>query len=412
MVLSDSPTHRLPDHRSVWKAIGELVLVVGGGLLLILAIVWVTVRQSERIPVAGRTSSTRAGRAEFIGSENCRECHPGETASHARSGHSKTLRPVAQTPLAKRLNGAKFADPERPGVTWSYALRDGKLSTERREADEIERFVIDYAFGSGHHATTLVSLTGRDPTRPTMIEHRQTVLAHKDLPDITPGQSLTVEVEGNSPSGRRYSDVNTLKCFECHTTVMSESGPNALSEATMIPNIGCERCHGPGRSHVEAARGGAEETALAMPFGRGRWSPAMQLKLCGACHRLPEMGDPALLRPDNPVLARFQPVGLMLSACYLKGQGEMSCLTCHDPHARTSTDLKAYEAVCLSCHQGSSRKPCKVSPEKACVGCHMPKRDVSRGMMMTDHWIRSRPETTANAPPLPVHDPSSNPGSE
>jgi hypothetical protein len=306
------------------------------------------------------------------------------------------LRPIAKTALAGQLAGQQFADPELAGVTWAYTLRGNELSTERRGAGEVERFVIDYAFGSGHHATTLVSLIDRTPHAPSMIEHRLSVFAHKDVPDVTPGQSLAVSVEGNSPSGRRYAGSNTLKCFECHTTLTSDRGPLVLDEGTMIANVGCERCHGPGRLHVDAARNGADEAALALPFGPGRSTTDEQIRMCGACHRLPEMGDRALIRPDNPVLARFQPVGLLQSACYRESRGALSCVTCHDPHARTSTDRDAYERICRSCHEGRSRTTCKVSPATGCVACHMPRRDVSRGMMMTDHWIRSRREAPAN----------------
>ncbi len=156
----------------------------------------------------------------------------------------------------------------------------------------------------------------------------------------------------------------------------------------MIPNVGCERCHGPGRQHVEAAERHADSAALAMPFGAGQSTPVDEMRMCGSCHRLPGMGDRRPGRRDNPVLVRFQPVGLMQSACYRKSPGTLSCTTCHDPHARTSTDTPAYEAVCLSCHQGPNRTPCPVAPANGCVGCHMPRRDVFRGMTMTDHWIR------------------------
>jgi hypothetical protein len=102
-----------------------------------------------------------------------------------------------------------------------------------------------------------------------------------------------------------------------------------------------------------------------------------------------------VIRTDNHLLVRFQPVGLMQSASYRKSPGALSWSTCHDPQTLTWADLPAYEAICLSCHQGPSRTPCKVSVATGCVGCHMPRRDVSRGMMMTNHWIRSRPETDA-----------------
>jgi hypothetical protein len=200
-----------------------------------------------------------------------------------------------------------------------------------------------------------------------------------------------VSKPGIRPSGRHFESAETLKCFECHTTATSDRGPAFLDERTMIPNVGCESCHGPGQMHTQAAKAGSDETKLTMPFGIGGWTSAQEIRMCGACHRLPETVGPALIRPDNPTLVRFQPVGLMQSACYKKSKGTLSCATCHDPHAKTSTDLRAYELVCLSCHQGSAGTVCRVSPSNGCVGCHMPRRDASRGMMMADHWIRSRP---------------------
>jgi hypothetical protein len=292
------------------------------------------------------------------------------------------------------------ADPERPAATWSYRFRDDQFWLERREAGEVERFLIDYAFGSGRHATTFITLTDRTPDRPIMVEHRLTLYAHREAPDITPGQGRArgPRAQGVGPSGRRYPASGTLKCFECHTTVTSDRGPLVLDEATMIPDVGCERCHGPGRSHVEAARRRAGEASLAMPFGSRQGTAAEEIRLCGTCHRLPENVDRELIRPDNPTFVRFQPVGLMQSACYRQSRGALSCSTCHDPHTKTSTDIAAYEAVCLSCHRAPAQTPCKVSAATGCVGCHMPRRDATRGMMMTDHWIRARTETAVEPP--------------
>ena len=341
-----------------------------------------------------------AARTGYVGSKSCAECHPGEFASHSRSGHARTLRPAARTALAGRLSGETFPDPEHPGVHFRYNLQNGEFSTERREGDRVDRWLIDYAFGSGHHATTFVTMIDRTPEHPTILEHRLTAFAHRADLDITPGQGQARGPgrEGMVPAGREYKTTQSLKCFECHTTVMSDRGPVELDESAMVANIGCERCHGPGQAHIEAARRGASDELLAMPFGLGRWQAADEIQMCGACHRLPETVSPALIRPGNAVLVRFQPVGLMQSACYKKSPGKLSCSTCHEPHARTSTDLAEYETVCRSCHQGPSQRLCKVSPLVGCIGCHMPRRDASRGMMMTDHWIRSHPMESAGTP--------------
>jgi hypothetical protein len=309
------------------------------------------------------------------------------------------LRRASRTAIAGRLSGETFGDPEYQGVNFHYSLQQGEFSTERHENDRVDRWLIDYAFGSGHHATTFVTMIDRRPDHPTILEHRLTAFAHRPDLDITPGQghSRGSDREGMEPSGRRFKGAQALKCFECHTTVMSDRGPLELAEPAMIPNIGCERCHGPGQAHIEAARRGVGDKALVMPFGLGRRQAADEIRMCGACHRLPQTVSPALIHPGNAVLVRFQPVGLMQSACYKQSQGKLSCSTCHEPHARTSTDLAEYEAICRSCHQGPSEGQCKVSLSAGCVGCHMPRRDASRGMMMTDHWIRQRSLDDAGA---------------
>ena len=127
-----------------------------------------------------------------------------------------------------------------------------------------------------------------------------------------------------------------------------------------------------------------------MPHGPDWATAGEQMRLCGKCHRLPEMIQPAgSIRPGNRALARFPSVGLLQSACYARSDGRMRCTTCHDPHARTSTDRAAYEAACLECHGESSKAECPVSPRTGCVECHMPKHDVGHGMRFTDHWIRA-----------------------
>ena len=324
----------------------------------------------------------------YVGAVGCRSCHPNEYALHRHSGHARTLQPAAAIPLARWLSGRSVEDPQRPGVTWSYDLSEGRLTAKRTEAGTVDRFLLEYAFGSGHHATTFVSLTERDPNRPIALEHRLTYFAHSQSLGLTPGQSLTGHAAGNSPRGRIHTNEDTLKCFGCHATVTSDRGPDELDETTLIPNVSCERRHGAGRLHVEAARRGSVESDSSIQFRLDRWTADEQLRLCGSCHRLPSMVQPGSIRVDNPVLVRHQPVGLMQSACYIRSSGALTCLTCHDPHARTSRDRSAYEAICLSCHQSSSQASCPVSSRADCLNCHMPRRDVARGMMMTDHWIR------------------------
>jgi hypothetical protein len=323
----------------------------------------------------------------LVGERVCRECHPGESAHYSRSGHAQTLRPAAGRALARQLAGLTVVDPELPSVTWTYALRDGKFTVNRVEAGRVQELPIDFAFGSGHHATTFVTLTRTDPTRPVALEHRLTYFARSGTLDVTPGQTLAMPDSAKTPLGLFHMPMETFKCFRCHTTVVSTQGQTTLDPATMVPNVSCERCHGPGRSHVAAARHGAEAEDLVMPFGPDRGTADDEMRLCGQCHRHPETGRPERIRRDNPEIVRFQPVGLMQSACYRTSRGALSCVTCHDPHARLSTRLSTYEAACLSCHRSAPRATCPVSPQTGCIDCHMPTRDAGQSVLFHDHWI-------------------------
>ncbi|MFI5454448.1 MAG: multiheme c-type cytochrome [Isosphaerales bacterium] len=343
----------------------------------------------------------------YVGPQVCSECHPGEAALYSRSGHASTLRPVGRGVVSRLLDGRTIADPESPGILWSYRLRDGQLHLARKERGQVEECILEYAFGSGHHATTFVSVV--DPEIPAILEHRLTYYTQDDTFRITPGHKMFPKPPGLTFHGKVLPPDDALRCFHCHSTAISARDDQRIDEETMIPNVSCERCHGPGRAHVAAARRGAPESELSLPFGPDRWSASTLLTMCGACHRHPSQSEPDMIQPDDTHLARFQPVGIMQSRCYVESGGSFSCVTCHDPHARVSADRESYEAVCLSCHTargptaapaGTSAQPaeltrpagtpCPVSPRKGCVGCHMPRVDAGQNLLFHDHWIRIR----------------------
>lgn len=334
--------------------------------------------------------------ASFVGASACRECHPGEAASQARSGHSRTLRKAAEGFPAEWLDGRPFRDPEQPDVAWSFRLEDGSLVAYRSQGGRTDSLRLEFGLGSGHRGVTFVTTERGREANPfgvtSGIEHRISYFAHRNSPGITPGQTLgELNAFGPQlgPHGRKLTPSSLRECFSCHSTLLSRHSTYELDPDSMVPNVTCERCHGPGRDHVEAV--GRGETDLKVLATREDSDPAGQILLCGECHRTVQSVSGTKLNPDNSEIVRYQPVGLSLSACFDKAASGLKCTTCHDPHSRTSGDHAAYNAVCVSCHrQVGKQRICPRSPADGCTGCHMPRRETPGGSQFTDHWIRIR----------------------
>jgi hypothetical protein len=342
----------------------------------------------------------------YIGPKACQECHPGECALYARSGHSRTLSTAARRRQAREVDGTSVPDPAFPEVTWDFRYRDGHLSIARRTASKVEECIAEYAFGSGNHAITFVNVI--DPRTPAILEHRMTYFAASRSFGLTPGHEGIPRTPGMTLHGGVPPARDARFCFECHSTQVSTQEGQQIDEDRLIPNVSCERCHGPGRAHVEAAHRGASGTELSLPFGPERAETAERIiRLCGSCHRHPGRPGVGPLDPENMHLARFQPVGILQSRCFRESQGAFSCVTCHDPHARASTDRAAYNSTCLSCHSDAPRipspseppashlrpaggLPCPAEPAGDCIGCHMPRVNAGQGILFADHWIRVR----------------------
>src|SRR5947209_4962143 len=108
MTAPDSATDPPPDPPPPWG----VALIVVGGSVIVAAILWGIGSLPKRTATAVRSGSTPTTGLAYVGSRSCGACHPGEAAAHSRSGHARTLRLAATIPIARRLDGKEFADPE------------------------------------------------------------------------------------------------------------------------------------------------------------------------------------------------------------------------------------------------------------------------------------------------------------
>ena len=226
------------------------------------------------------------------------------------------------------------------------------------------------------------------------------------------------------------------ECFFCHNAYPAVElgippGERDLFLRGAIPEgIDCQRCHGPGRAHVQSASNGASAAAVRGTIvNPARLTPERRLELCLQCHlestsrRLPyslrrygramfsyRPGEPLenyILHFDHAPGAgqddKFEISGaayrLMKSACFEKSGQSLDCTTCHNPHVEDTGEAatRRYIKVCRSCHAAAHNSA------ENCLSCHMPRRRAADAVhvVMTDHYIQRRPPDRDLLAPLP-----------
>jgi hypothetical protein len=211
------------------------------------------------------------------------------------------------------------------------------------------------------------------------------------------------------------------RCLECHATyfqpLTSSPAENHYQRDKLVLGISCERCHGPGRKHVQmqqATSTSLPERKTMAPRGLSR---DRQIDICAQCHAgAGEPVAPALsFRPGERLskYVRLQAPGptdrldvhgnqvnlLERSRCF-QSSPEMSCSTCHDVH-KPERPAAEYSSRCLGCHRVDQ---CGMFPKSGnriasnCIDCHMPVQASNTLVLDTDdqrlqakvrtHWIR------------------------
>jgi tetratricopeptide (TPR) repeat protein len=356
--------------------------------------------------------------APYIGEARCAECHRAETQAVLASRHATTFA-LARDLKHLSLPQEPLIAPGDSRVTQKFHRDGDALHLETHTGDRVFHAVVDYAFGSFDHFTTF---TGRDDHDQSFMLRLSAYESPKGLAwDKATGLPAR-PVDQEEYLGKKMDQGDGVRrCLFCHTTnfraVMNQVGPEAADHA-----IGCEKCHGPGGHHVAAVDAGFSDLAIGSP---GKASAAALNKICALCHGFPQPQTLSDSRTD-PALVRFQSVSLTWSRCYSESQGELSCVTCHDPHRNVETSTSLNEAKCLSCHateRGSAQAtsvagsvgsrqldpsrhtkqsprelhtPCPVNPIKGCLECHMPRAwQQETHSFKTDHFIRVRERNSA-----------------
>src|SRR5207244_622378 len=188
---------------------------------------------------------------------------------------------------------------------FSVFARDGQPYLKRHQSGadggtiNILATAINYWFGSGKHARSYISRTQAGE----LIELPLTWYAEQNgYWAMSPGY--------DRPDHAGFSRKLTYRCMSCHNGFIQL--PNPTWEAgTRFPaqlpeGIDCQRCHGPGQAHLEAAQQGlsAERVRKAI-INPARLAPERQMEVCLQCHlETTTLKLPAtLLRPGREVFS-------------------------------------------------------------------------------------------------------------
>jgi tetratricopeptide (TPR) repeat protein len=304
-----------------------------------------------------------------------------------------------------------------------YFVRRRQLTPGGQETNVVEKRV-DYVVGSGARSKTFLHRTGDDRLVELPVSWYSESGGHWS---ISPGY--------DKPDHLGFRRPVTYQCMGCHNAYPAiEPGGDVRGRRSRFPailpqGIDCQRCHGPGRSHVDAAKAALpEQTIRAAIVNPATLPPQRQMEVCLRCHLETTSTDLPhetwrydrgvfSYRPGEPLEDvtlhfdhapgtghddKFQIVSsayrLFKSKCFLESQGALTCSTCHDPHLPAADERahQRYDGACRSCHEADlARLATGGSHNEAnnCATCHMPERrteDVVHATM-TDHLIQRRP---------------------
>jgi len=396
-------------------------------LLLLVALAAVTVpaffcnTPAERAAAAGPSSAWRNvydTSVQYVGMQTCRTCHEEVYRTFIRTGMGQSFDHATREKSAADFSAHSLVyDKELDFYYKPYWQGDSLFFMEYRleGKDTVHKRIqkIDYIIGSGQHTNShIYSVNGYLYQAPITFYTQQRKW------DLAPG------FEDGASS--RFSRLIESECMTCHNGY-PQFVPNSQNKyISLKTGIDCERCHGPGGLHVaEKQAGKIIDTSKGPDYSivnPRRLSTELQNNVCQRCHlqgiavlndgktffdfrpgmKLSEVMNvfmPQYEGAEDKMIMASHVERMKKSMCYA-ASGQMSCITCHNPHVSVKfTPRRQYLDACARCHGSAGQVHCTEAPavraklQDDCVTCHMPRNgsiDIPH-VAVTDHLIRKRP---------------------
>ncbi len=349
----------------------------------------------------------------FLGAEACRDCHADKYESFIHTAHHRTTRLASPDEVAGSFeDGSNRMNTKYPNVFFTMDQRGNDLFQSVHFFDWGFEVPFHIVIGSSKMAESYLYWHGDQ-----LFQMNCTHLTDRDEWINSPGF-----IDGDAIYARPIRS----GCLDCHVTYVDyRKSANHYTPKSMILGISCERCHGPGKEHVDYHVANPEVKESRHMKVPSKLSRQAQMDVCGQCHttkKAPIDEQAFRFRPGDKLSDHYETIPgkeealnsvhtsnqvgrLSLSQCFQKS--EMGCVECHDPHRNERGNLKLFSKRCLECHQ---QEHCGMNEQLGnrlsdnCIDCHMPVRasetlqvETGNGNIfppLRDHFIRVDQQAT------------------
>ncbi len=373
--------------------------------------------------------------AEYIGSQQCKNCHQTEFSAWKGSDHEMSMNHATDEYVLGNFDNAALVSNGKENRFFKKGHQfwvnisgpDGKFHD----------YQIKYTFAYHPLQQYMVEFEdGRVQLIPFAWDSRTKKEGGQRWFNLYPQFTKDHQEFYWTNTGQNWN----YMCADCHSTNVKKNfddKTNTYKTTFSEINVGCESCHGPASEHVTWTK--VESTKLAKPEHAGfdrelsksvsHWqlesnkttltadkiNPSQQTLVCAQCHsrhvqisnndhvKGNDFGERYLLSLINEPL--YYPDGQIYDETFVYGsflQSKMAkngvvCSNCHDPHSTKLTIPK--EQVCLQCHmsetyaQKTHHQHQDSSAGAQCVNCHMPETTYMQIDKRADHgWHIPRPD--------------------
>ncbi|NUM30942.1 MAG: hypothetical protein HUU47_01305 [Bacteroidetes bacterium] len=348
---------------------------------------------------------------KYVGIETCKKCHIDKFVSFNQTGMGQSFFYATKKKSVADFSKNHVVYDSFNDFYYTPFWKNNELFIKeyrmlKNDTIYSQTRKIDYIIGSGQHTNSHLILQNG-----YIFQAPLTWYSQKQKWDLPPGFE-----KGNNS---RFSRIVNDECISCHNS-MPVTEKNSENKFLKIgEGIDCERCHGPGKLHVDIhnkgisikSKNGIDRTIV----NPAKLDRERQIDVCQRCH----LQGNAILK-ENKKFTDFKP-GMVLSdfyevympdfensetdfimashaqrlkksKCFTKSN--LTCITCHNPHISVKiTKTDNFNNVCKSCH---GKNKCSAPPKllnslnNNCIKCHLPTSKTSDipHVQIHDHYIR------------------------